>query len=138
MSDQAYVVDASVFASFFVVNDVNSEKARQCVIRLLERGYRLSAPSAILLEVASAMRRQKIDVPRVTKALEWIRSRVELVAFDKIEDDALMKIVLENDLRTMDAIYVALATLTKRDLLTFDKEQARKSATVTKSIDTIE
>jgi predicted nucleic acid-binding protein len=137
MSDQAYVVDASVFASFFVVNDVNSEKARQCIIRLLERGYRLSAPSAILLEVASAMRRQKIDVPRVTKALEWIRSRVELVAFDKIEDDAL-KIVLENDLRTMDAIYVALATLTKRDLLTFDKEQARKSAPVTKSIDTIE
>ena len=123
-----YVVDASVAAKWFF-DEVHTAQAR----RLLDPSHGLSAPEFLLVEVDSLLckraAREEItadEARRIRKALRRMPLRTH--ALPPLQDLAF-EVALRTTCSIYDALYVALAALTRQPLVTADRRLLGKLAT---------
>lgn len=133
--DDAVVVDASVMVSWLVPLDANHEASRGWIGRYRAKGGLLVAPTLLVIEAASAIARP-IRQPDVAKAaiqrLSAVRT-LRLVTVGPNLARAAVNVAAELQLRAGDTIYVALAQILQLPLVSWDKEQLSRAATIIKT-----
>ncbi len=122
-------LDASVFVSIYLANDVHHVDSRCLLERLIEQEADLNAPTLVLAEVAAALARNTREAERGLAALEMInrtpRLRLHPLSFPLAEKAA--RLASTSFLRGADAIYVAVAITTGTVLVTLDKEMRQRA-----------
>jgi predicted nucleic acid-binding protein len=122
------VVDASVIFEVLAAG----ERKQAAVDRVLGEERALWAPELLDAEVGSALRRavhqKRIDADRAAEALEELRK----LPIHRISHERLARFawLLRDNISFYDGLYVALAQLLDRPLLTFDARLARAGAEV--------
>jgi predicted nucleic acid-binding protein len=127
----ATVIDTSFLAASFLPTDKNHAVAA----RWLGENYAqrdLIMPSLVRCEFSSALSRNGVSAKRVDEALAALEQRFTI--FDTTEE--LLKLAAEtardHKVRGCDSVFVALAIRQRAGLVTFDRDQAKKGATVVK------
>ena len=118
-------IDASVFLNAFNPGEDGHEISKELLARLLRLGVPLNAPSLLLPELASAIRRG-LDNPDLARQFARAISHLphltlipldELLAQQAVDAAALYR------LRGSDAVYAAVAQRFACPLITLDKQQ---------------
>lgn len=127
-----YTLDASIF-----VRDLDARHEDHAVCNaLLERLARTATPVVVptlmLTEVASALSRELHDAMRRRLAVTLLRElpNVSLVALDDALAQESAEIAADRALRGADACYVAVARRHNCTLVTLDREQRERAASV--------
>lgn len=113
-----------------VVGDAHHRRSRAFLEAARERAETLVAPALILPEVAGAVSRRTDSAllgrsaVRAMKRLPVLR----LLALDDALAEASARLAADLGLRGADAVYVALAARLSARLVTWDREQSRRSA----------
>jgi predicted nucleic acid-binding protein len=128
------VVDASVWVSSLVVNDVNHEASRRWLDRQLAEGHPLYGPWIVLPEITGAIVRRtgsKAIAESTQREIEGlVGSILTLDALDEALARESARLTIELGLRGADATYVAVAARRSSTLITWDREQRERSASV--------
>ncbi len=123
------VVDASVWVSRLVPQDVHHEASRLWFESFTADGGRLVAPILLLPEIAGAISR-RTGAPdlahQAVRQLQRMRT-LRLVALDRRLGQAASQLAADLGLRGADATYVAIADQLKIPLLTWDNEHIEKA-----------
>ncbi len=118
------VVDASVWVSRLVPQDVHHEASRRWLEAFTARGGQVVAPVLLLPEIAGAISR-RTGVPdlarQAVQQLQRLRT-LRLVALDRRLSQAACQLAADLGLRGADATYVAVADQLKIPLVTWDNE----------------
>ena len=131
-----YVVDASVWASRFLADDVHHLPSHAWLRDRVSAGDELAVPAIALPEVAAAVAR------RANSAEAGLSSVGAMEGLPTIRlvpvDHALARLATEMGarlrLRGMDSIYLALARFLNIPLVTWDKELQRRGAAVVEAV----
>lgn len=126
-----YVVDASVWVSRFVREDVHHESSRLWLARLVEEGTTITAPALLLPEVAGAIARRIGRPELATQALSLLQ-RLPNMRLVPIEADLAQlagQFAADLSLRGADAVYLSLAYRLGVPLATWDREQRERGPT---------
>jgi predicted nucleic acid-binding protein len=126
------VIDASVWVSWFSKSDVNYSASRRWMEQYLTAGGLLLAPTFLLVEVAAAISR-RIGQPEVAR--ETVKELFQVPAMRFISPTAALfwaevEIAADLQLRAGDATYVALARQLNIPLVSWDREQLQKAASL--------
>jgi predicted nucleic acid-binding protein len=126
------VADASVWISSLLSGDVNHVVSRQWIRRWTRAGGAIVVPTLFLAEVAGAMARQtgqtRLGLRAVTDILA--SPRIRLDALDRTLAEAAARHAASLPLKGADAVYVALAEQLGVPLVTWDREQLTRAASV--------
>ena len=127
--DPQVVVDASVWAGFFIPQDVHHASSLRWVNQYIRSGGRLVVPMHLLSEVAGAISR-RTGLPAL--AYQAVTDLMNLAAMDMVAIDrtlavAAAQVAMNFRLRGADAIYVALAQSLNIPLITWDAEQQQRT-----------
>ncbi len=123
------VVDASVWVSRLVPQDMHHEASRHWFEAFTAGGGRVVAPVLLLPEIAGAISRRTgaPDLARRTvQQLPRLRM-LRLVALDRRLGQAASQLAADLGLRGADATYVAIADQLEVPLLTWDNEHVDKA-----------
>ena len=123
------VVDASVWVSRLVPQDVHHLISRQWLERQVARDELLVAPILLLAEVAGAISRRTREPEQARRAVE-ILLRVpglRLVSVDPPLGREAARLAADLHLRGADAVYVAVAHTLGLPLITWDIEQRERA-----------
>jgi predicted nucleic acid-binding protein len=123
------VVDASVWVSRLVLDDVFHETVKHWMAEQREQGIQFVSPFLLLAEIGGAISR-RTNIPAL--GLEAIQQVEKLPGVRLIEmDNALLRdtarLAAELGLRGADAAYVAVAVQLKLPLITLDIDQKAKA-----------
>jgi predicted nucleic acid-binding protein len=127
------VVDASVWVSRLIPQDVNHDASRFWLERYVIEGGLLVAPALLLIEVAAAISRQTGQSTLSKEAvryLQYVRA-MRFVPLDSTVAETAVEIAADLQLRAGDATYVAVARLLSIPLVSWDREQIERSRSVT-------
>ncbi|NPA91741.1 MAG: type II toxin-antitoxin system VapC family toxin [Chloroflexi bacterium] len=129
------VVDASVWVSALVPQDVHHTRSREWLEERLREGVLLVAPVILLAEVAGAIARRTGDPSLGERATEMILSlpTLRLVPVDDRVGGEAARLAARLRLRGADALYVAVASLLGVPLITWDREQQERCQTVVRT-----
>lgn len=126
------VVDASVWVSMLVPQDVNHDVSRRWLEAQTQAGQRLIEPVLMLTEVAGAIARRtgssKIAQNAIDKLMEI--PLMHIVAIDQRLGQKATELAINLYLRGADAIYVAVAHQLGVPLASWDKEQLDRASQV--------
>lgn len=127
-----HVVDASVWVSRFVGGDIHHEPSREWLAGLMEEGAVLAAPALLLAEVAGAIARRTSRSTLAVQALSLLQRfpGLRLVAIEMELAQLAGRLAGDLGLRGADAVYVSLAQRLGVPLVTWDREQRERSATI--------
>jgi predicted nucleic acid-binding protein len=125
-----YVVDASVWVSRFVLNDVHHEPSYSWLEGTVNRGDLIVAPALLLAEVAGAISRRTAIPEMAAQAVDLLQQlpNSRLVAIDPQLARHAARLAGQHRLRGSDAFYVALAQQLGFSLVTWDREQADRGS----------
>ncbi len=123
------VVDASVWVSWFISEDVNHHASIVWIERYITEGGIIAAPAFLLIEVAAAVSRQARQ-PAVGRGT--VRDLYHVRAMRFTSPDPLLfwtavEVAADLQLRAGDAIYVALARQSNIPLVSWDREQLQRA-----------
>lgn len=123
------VVDASVWISYLLPDDVNHEESRAW-FEQLPPTERLLAPMLLLVEIAAGLARRTGRLDTVECAVAVVRAEPRLTIWSMDDDlmERAVQLAATLRLRAGDAVYVALAAVTGTRLVTWDREQRERSA----------
>ena len=125
------VGDASIWISYLLPDDVNHEASRSWFAQLSpDEG--MVEPSLLLVEIAAGLSRRTGRLDLVQQAITTVRSDPRLRVHsmtDALMEEALA-VAMRLRLRAGDAVYVALAHILGVPLVTWDREQRQRSASV--------
>jgi predicted nucleic acid-binding protein len=126
------VVDANVWISAFILQDVHHGVCRSWLAERLEAEDRLVVPTLVLPEVAGAVRRRSADPRLSEKAVQAILHvpGLRLVSVDRDVGDRAARIAVDVALRGADAVYVAVAQLLSLPLVTLDAEIGERAKAI--------
>jgi predicted nucleic acid-binding protein len=126
------VVDASVWVSSLMPQDVHHQASRAWLDQYLSDGRIMVAPVLLLSEVAGAVARLKGDSQSGRQAFRDLLDvpRLRLVDHDAGFGRAAAELAADLRLRGADAIYVAAARLLHIPLVTWDREQQQRAGAV--------
>lgn len=128
----AIVIDASVMVSWLVASDANHQASRIWFERYKVQGGLLVAPALLLIEIASAIARPTRQ-PEVAKAairrIYAIRT-LRLVPIGPVLARAAVNVAADLQLRSGDTTYVAVAQRLNIPLVSWDKEQLYRAASI--------
>ena len=118
------VLDASVVAKWFF-EELDSDKARDILVRCGEGQIRLLAPEILPAEIANSLSKRVLrgvlgEEAALAQYARFERLCPSLVSISRLADLAL-RMALANRHSVYDCLYVALATETRCDLLTADE-----------------
>jgi len=123
------VVDASVWASVFLTQDVHHRAARRWLEDRLAAGEAIVSPVLLLSEAGGAIARQTKSPEAASRALKFIESvpGLRLVPVDHRLGRASAELAVKLKLRGAEAVYVAVAAYLKIPLVTLDAEQRERA-----------
>jgi predicted nucleic acid-binding protein len=121
--DNAVVVDASVWVSWLIMDDVNHDASLLWIQRYTATSGFLVAPTLMLVEVAAAMSRQMGETALAKETARNLHAthKIRLVPVDISLVWAAVEVAADLKLRTGDATYVAIAHQLKIPLISWDK-----------------
>ncbi len=117
--DKLVVVDASVWVSAFMPQDVNHPASRLWIEHYISEGGLIVAPTFLMIEVAAAGRGAVKGLYYVP-AMRWRSPDPELFW-------AEVEVAADLQLRAGDASYVTLARQLNIPLVSWDREQLQKA-----------
>ncbi len=125
----AAVVDASVWISRFIAQDVHHRPSRQWLETHLTAGGRVLAPTLLLAEVGGAVVR-RVANPMVARQI--VRDIIQLPASHLVSVDQQLGasaawFAVDLRLRGADSVYVAVAHRLQIPLITWDREQLTRT-----------
>jgi len=126
------VVDASVWVSRLVPQDVHHVASRHWLEQYVAEGGLLVAPALLLAEVAGAISRRTGEPRLAHRAVDHLL-RVPALRIVPVEHrlgEAAGRLAADLGLRGADALYVATAYQLQIPLVTWDREQQEKAGTV--------
>jgi predicted nucleic acid-binding protein len=128
----AAVVDASVWVSRFVPQDVHHSVSRLWLERHAAAGDPLVVPVLALPEVAGAIARRVDDASLAHQALQAVLRlpMLRLVDVEARLARSAAQLAADHALRGADAVYVALALELGLPLVTLDREQRNRASVV--------
>lgn len=125
-------IDASVWVSFLIPTDANYAASFSWIDSHTSAGGLVVAPSILLTEVAAAISR-RLNRPhlalRLTASLQSL-TFMRIVQMDATLISEATDIAANFGLRGADAIYVAVARQLGLTLLTWDREQLTRPASI--------
>jgi len=126
------VVDASVWVSHLLQQDVHHSASRQWLSGILQRGEAIAGPGLLLAEVAGAIARRTANPQLGHRAVAHVSSTPGLRILPSEPELAMLAARLAADLRLRgpDALYVAVAQRLNIPLATWDKEQLARADAV--------
>lgn len=121
---KVYTVDSSLIISYLLKDEIYSDRAKIIWGKILECKILCFQPSITLLELASAIKRRTNNHKLVNNVIKELN---RLTHFKSIElnKKRLMdsiEISLQFGLKSLDSIYVQVATEFNTEFITFDKE----------------
>lgn len=130
------VIDASVWTSNILPGDRNHPAAHAWIKDHIDNGGFLVAPALFVVEVAAAIARSSQNKQAAEKALSelYTFSYLRLVPVDQSLIDAPANVAAHFRLRGADSFYVAVAQQLAIPLVTFDREQLTRPASVIATI----
>ena len=128
----AAVVDASVWVSRLVPQDVHHSVSRMWLERHAAAGDPLIAPVLALPEIAAAIARRTGDSSLAHQAMQVILRIpvLRLVDVDARLARSAARLAADHSLRGADAMYAALALQLDLPLVTLDREQRDRAGAV--------
>jgi predicted nucleic acid-binding protein len=123
-----YVVDASVWAGWLILDDLYHDPSRHWISTAARQGEPLYAPLLVLAEVAGAVARRTGLSELGAHAVSLVQHLPDarLVAIDAELAQLGARVAAELRLRGADALYVALARRLGAPLVTWDQEQRER------------
>lgn len=123
------VIDASVWVSMFIPQDVYQAPSRLWLENYTTGGGFLTAPAFLLVEVAAAIARRTQQVLLAQQAVQYLTTfgSLQLVTIDSLLIKDAIDAAINSRLRAGDAIYVALAQQLGIPLVSWDNEQLRRA-----------
>ncbi len=131
-----YVVDASVWASRFIFDDVCHESSHAWLRARVLNGDLLIIPAIAIPEVAGAVARRANGAEaglRAVATMEEVPS-IRLVPVDRALARLASEVGSRLRIRGMDSIYVALGRHLDIPLVTWDKELQRRGAAAVRAV----
>ena len=130
MMDVALVVDASVWVSAFLPQDVNHHPSHLWLERYLAEGGIILAPPLLMIEIGAAITRRTENRNIARNAIRslYLSNAIRFMALDDRLIWAAVDIAIDLPLRSGDATYVALARQRNIPLVSWDREQLQRSA----------
>jgi predicted nucleic acid-binding protein len=128
------VIDASVWMSFFVQQDVNHAATYPWLAKILTTTVPVAAPILLLSEVGGAMSRRLGQANLADAAINQLLSipTLRLVSIDHALGIQASRIAAKHRLRGADALYVAVAAQLNVPLVSWDNEHiSRVSGLIT-------
>ncbi len=121
---KVYTIDSSLIISYLLKDEIYSDRAKIIWGKILERTILCFQPCITLLEIASAVKRRTNNHKLVNNVIKELN---RLTHFKSIElnKKRLMdsiEISLQFGLKSLDSIYVQVATEFNTEFITFDKE----------------
>jgi predicted nucleic acid-binding protein len=125
-------VDASVWVSLFVPQDVHHAASRRWLQHHVAKGGVLVEPAILLAEVAGAIARRTGQPDFGRRAVVQVLAfpALRLVSVDRQLGQAAAELAGNHRLRGADAVYVALARHLAIPLVTWDMEQIERAQEV--------
>lgn len=132
-----FVVDASVVVAVFLENDPGHGAARRWLEEVALAGSRVVAPSVLLPEVASAIRRATADEGPARRAVHLLLSEPVISIAPLSEEMAVhaAEVAAAAGLRGTDAVYAGLAAGLGYRLVTLDREQLERAREVAETME---
>lgn len=126
------VVDASVLTSWLVASDTNHQASRQWVEQYKAKGDLLVAPALLVIEVAAAIARPTGQPELAKAAIKTLNSvrTLRLVSISSTFARSTVTIAADLRLRAGDSTYVMIAHKLHIPLVSWDKEQLNRAATL--------
>lgn len=126
------VMDASVCVALFKADEPGHVASRNWLGAVMESGELVVAPVILLPEVAAALRRGAGDEDLALQAVALLRSKRLVQLFPVTEGLAenAAQIAAGKSIRGGDALYVALASQLRMELVTLDRQQFERGAAV--------
>lgn len=130
------VIDASVWISLILPQDVNNTLARNWISRHTQSGGLLVGPDLLAVEVAGALSRITGHAQSAYQAANqlYLLPIMRIVHLDQRLVNEAMLIAAAHALRGADSMYVALAKIEGLPLVTFDREQLTRPAGIISTI----
>lgn len=127
-----YVVDASVWVSYFIKSEATHLASRDWVARQTDVGVPILGPSIVLTEIAGAVSRrtQREELGRMSSTLVSRLPGFRMVPIDQELTDISVSVASGMRLKGADAVYVALASLVGAPLVSWDKEQIERGGRI--------
>lgn len=124
------VVDASVWVSRLVQTDTNHPTSRAWMERYIAAGELIVDPTLVLAEVAGAISRRSGTASLGRQALSDLLRLRRLLLLRLDADLAALAAQVASDLKLhgSDAVYVAVAQRLGIPLVTWDREQRKRTA----------
>ncbi|HYU20382.1 MAG TPA: PIN domain-containing protein [Chloroflexota bacterium] len=122
------VVDASVWASRFIPQDLHHVASREWLLQYMAGGNLVIGPALLPAEVAGAIARRTgapADGHRAVARLLQL-STLRLLPIDRLLAEAAAHLAADLTLRGADAVYVATAHRLTVPLVTWDREQRER------------
>jgi predicted nucleic acid-binding protein len=126
------VVDASVWVSRLVEEDVFHDLCRQWLNGQRSRGNQFLAPALLLVEVAAAISRRTGDTDLARRAVHAIKMLPDLRLVEMSNDVVETAVVMGAELgvRAAGAFYIAVAQQLGLPLATLDSDQRQRAMRV--------
>jgi predicted nucleic acid-binding protein len=130
------VVDASVWISSWLADDVNHLASDAWLERQVRAAEQITVPALFLAEVGGAIARRTGDVRSAQQAVDDILDSglVRLISVDEGLARAAAGLAVRLRLRGSDATYVATAQRFGIPLVTWDREQRERAAAVIETL----
>jgi predicted nucleic acid-binding protein len=127
--DAAVVVDASVWVSLLMPQDVHHAASRLWLEDYISRGGLFTAPTFLLVEAAAALARRSQQAFPARQAVQYLTSLslLHLVPVDTVLINDAIDAAINFRLRGGDAMYVGLAQQLGIPLISWDHEQLRRA-----------
>lgn len=124
------VVDASVWVSSLVRQDLHHQASREWIRQQLSSGTSFAIPTLALAEIAGAVARRRSSPALGHLAIESVTRTVglRLISCDRSVGEEAARIAADYRLRGADATYAAVARLLGLPLYTWDQELLQRAA----------
>ncbi len=131
-----FVVDASVWASLFIVDDAHHVATRRWLDQVIDREEAICAPISMLAELGGAVARRLTDSLAGRQAVNAVLQLPNLHLDSVDESLGLLGGQLAVDLRVRgaDALYLALAVRLAIPLVTWDRGQRERGSGVVRTL----
>lgn len=122
------VIDASVWISFLIQQDINHAATQPWLSGVLRRKIPIAAPILLLAEVGGAISRRLGHVEIGEMAINQLLSipTLQLIHMDHAQGIEASRIAAQYRLRGADAFYVAVAAYLKVPLISWDNEHLNR------------
>jgi predicted nucleic acid-binding protein len=122
------VIDASVWVSRFIPQDINHNASRNLIENYIANDEQLAAPVILLAEIAGAISRRNGQAELAQRIVDQVRllPTLRLIEITRPSGRIAAQLAADLQLRGADALYVAVAQRLRMPLVTWDQEQLNR------------